>query len=269
LPVNYQELGGAGKNYATHDLINVHLEALFDGLGMPRELFRGSMNVEQTPGALRMFERSYEWMYQAMNGMVDFITRTVLRFMDVPEMKVRLKRPAMAYNAEWMQIKLQMAANREIPRTDVYGDMGVSDPADAAARAVMEDQEIQRRTNELAIKFEKEKTQGSMADIAMAAAEQAVPQQGGGASGAATPGQGGLDYAVDSGADPLQIQQRAQDIASQWLQMHSQQPNSHRKEMQRCEAINPTLYAAAKQEMEQMRSQAESQGRQSAGQPVQ
>jgi hypothetical protein len=74
---------------------------------------------------------------------------------------------------------------------------------------------------------------------------------------------------VDSGADPLQIQQRAQDIASQWLQMHSQQPNSHRKEMQRCEAINPTLYAAAKQEMEQMRSQAESQGRQSAGQPVQ
>ena len=34
--------------------------------------------------------------------------------------------------------------------------------------------EIQRRTNELAIKFEKEKTQGSMADVAMAAAEQAV-----------------------------------------------------------------------------------------------
>lgn len=270
LPVNYQELGGAGKNYATHDLINVHLEALFDGLGMPRELFRGSMNIEQTPNALRMFERSYEWLYQALNGMVDFIARTVLRFMDVPEMQVRLKRPSIAHNAEWMQLKLQMAANREIPRADVYGDMGVTDPADSAVRAAMEDQEIQRRTNELAIKFEKEKTQGSMADVAMAAAEQAVQMSGGGAppSGAA-PSQGGLDYAVDVGADPLQIQQRAQDIASQWLQMHSQQPNSHRTEMQRCEAINPTLYAAAKQAMEKMRSQAESQGRQSAGQPAQ
>jgi hypothetical protein len=271
LPVNYQELGGAGKNYATHDLINVHLEALFDGLGMPRELFRGSMGIEQTPNALRMFERSYEWLYQSLNGMVDFIARTVLRFMDVPEMQVRLKRPSMAYNAEWMQLKLQLAANREIPRDDVYGDMGINDPADSAVRAAMEDQEIQRRTNELAIKFEKEKTQGSMADVAMAAAEQSVASVGGGGapSGGSAPSQGGLDYAVDVGADPLQIQQRAQDIASQWLQMHSQQPNSHRTEMQRCEAINPTLHAAAKQAMEKMRSQAESQGRQSAGQPAQ
>jgi hypothetical protein len=188
--------------------------------------------------------------------------------MDVRDMKISLKRPSMAYNAEWMQLKLQMAANREIPRADVYGEMGISDPAGAAVRAAREDQDIQRRTNELAIKFEKEKTQGSMADVAMAAAEQSV-QQGGGApapGGAPAGGGGGLDYSVDVGADPLQIQQRAQEIASQWLQMHAQQPNSHRKEMQNAEAINPTLYAAAKQAMEKMRSQAESQGRQSAGQ---
>jgi hypothetical protein len=268
LPVNYQEFSGNGKNFATHDLVNIHIEALFDGLGMPRELFRGTMTIEQSPGALRMFERSYEWLYQSLDGMVDFITRTATRFMDVRDMKISLKRPSMAYNAEWMQLKLQMAANREIPRADVYGEMGISDPAGAAVRAAREDQDIQRRTNELAIKFEKEKTQGSMADVAMAAAEQSV-QQGGGApapGGAPAGGGGGLDYSVDVGADPLQIQQRAQDIASQWLQMHAQQPNSHRKEMQNAEAINPTLYAAAKQAMEKMRSQAESQGRQSAGQ---
>ena len=269
LPVNYQEFGGNGKQFATHDLIDVHIEALFDGLGMPRELFRGTMNLEQTPGMLKMFERSYEWLYQALNGMVDFVARTAQRFMDVREMEARLKRPTMAYNAEWMQLKLQMAANREIPRADVYGDMGINDPAAAAVRAAQEDQDIQRQTSELAIKFEKEKTQGSMADVAMAAAEQAVPQGGGapGAAPGAPPGQGGLDYAVDAGADPLQIQQRAQDIASQWLQMHGQAPNSHRKEMQNCEAINPTLFAAAKEAMSKMRGQAESQGRAQAGQP--
>ena len=272
LPVNYQEFGGNGKNFATHDLINVHIEALFDGLGMPRELFRGSMTLDQSPGMMKMFERSYEWLYQSLNGMVDFVARTTQRFMDVNEMQVRLKRPSMAYNAEWMQLKLQMAANREIPRADVYGEMGINDPAGAAARAVQEDQDIQRKTNELAIKFEKEKTQGSMADLAMAAAEQSVAAAGsapGGApSGGASSG-GGLDYAVDAGSDPLQIQQRAQDIASQWLQMHAQAPNSHRKEMQNCEAINPTLHAAAKQAMSKMRGEAESQGRQSAGQPQQ
>lgn len=269
LPVNYQEFGGNGKNFAPYDLLNANLEALFDGMGMPRELFRGTMSLEQSPGALRMFEKSYEWLYQSLNGMVDFIARTAQRFMDVREMTVRLKRPTTAYSAEFMQLRLQMAANREIPRADVYGDMGISDPAQAAVRAAMEDQEIQRRTNELAIKFEKEKTQGSMADIAMMAAEQAVqqgaPQGGGAPSGGA--GGAGLDYSVDVGADPLQIQQRAQEIAATWLQMHAQQPNSHRKEMQNAEAINPTLFAAAKQAMAEMRSQAESQGRAAAGQP--
>jgi hypothetical protein len=75
-----------------------------------------------------------------------------------------------------------------------------------------------------------------------------------------------LDYAVDTNADPTMVQQRAQEIAQQWIQMHTQQPNSHRKEMLRAEAINPTLYAAAKDAMEKMRAQAGSQGRAQVGQ---
>ena len=223
------------------------------------------------PISIRMFERSYEWLFQMLDGLLKFISSTVQRAMDTDELEVRLKRPVMAYDAEWMNIKMQLAANREVPRGDVYPEMGITDPEDAAVRAMLEDQEIERRTSEASIKFEKEKAQGSMADIAMMAAEQGTQSAapaGDPSAGGAAPAGGNLDYSVDTGADPLQIQQRAQDIATQWLRMHTQQPNSHRKEMQRCEATNPTLYAAAKEAMEKMRSQAASQGRASIGQQL-
>jgi hypothetical protein len=155
---------------------------------------------------------------------------------------------------------MQLAANREIPRADVYPDVGVPDPENAARRAVEEDQEIQRSSQELAAEYEKERTQGSMADIAMMAAEQGMQQVPQGGGGAPLVG-GGMDYVPNAGDDPSTVQARAQDIAAQWIQMHAEQPNSHRKEMQAAEAINPTLYAAAKDAMEKMRAGAASQGR--------
>jgi hypothetical protein len=268
-PIQMQTFEGGGKGMVLYDVVEAYTEALFDGLGFPRELFRGSINVDQLPNAVRMFERHYEWLYVELDGMLKFVSRTVQRSFESREMEVRLKRPAMAYNAEWMQLRMQLAANREIPRKDVYPDIGVTDPEAANIRAIQEDQEIQRGAEDLAKNYEKERTQGSMADLAMAAAEQSMQAtQGGGGAAAGAPAGGGapLDYAVDPSADPTMVQQRAQDIASQWLQMHAQQPNSHRKEMQRAEAINPTLYAAAKVAMDKIRGQGESQGRAQAGQ---
>ena len=269
-PVNLQEFSGNGKSMVMYEVVEAYTNALFDGLGFPRELFRGSINVEQLPNAIRMFERHYEWLYDALDGLLKFIARTVQRAFESEEMEVRLKRPAMAYNAEWMQLRMQLAANREIPRKDVYPDIGVTDPEAANLRAIEEDQEIQRGAEELGKNYEKERTQGSMADLAMAAAEQSMQAAagGGGAAAGGAPAAPGaaLDYAVDPSSDPTMVQQRAQEIASQWIQMHEQQPNSHRKEMQRAEAINPTLYAAAKDAMEKMRAGAASQGRAQTGQ---
>jgi hypothetical protein len=256
--LNMREFGGQGRNMVLHDVVETYTNSLFDGLGFPRELFRGSMQVSQMPNAVRMFERHYEWLYGALDGMVKFVARTVQRAFESEEMEVRLKRPAMAYDAEWMNIRMQLAANREIPRADVYPDIGVNDPESAATRAIEEDQEIQRVSADLAQAFEKERTQGSMADLAMAAAEQGMQQQG---AGGQAGGGGPMDYAPSAGDDPSMVQQRAQEIAANWIRMHAESPHSHRKEMQAAEAINPTLYAAAKDAMEKMRSGAASQGR--------
>jgi hypothetical protein len=271
IPANYQEYGGNGKGMVMFDVVEAYTDALFDGLGFPRELYRGSLNPEQLPNSIRMFERHYEWLYQALDGMLRFVARTVQRAFDADEVGLRLKRPAMAYNAEWMQLRMQMAANREIPRGDVYPEIGIRDPVAASVAAIEEDQNIQREAEEMAANYEKERAQGSMADIAIALAEQHGQQQPegeapAGGAGGAPPAGGGLDYSIDTDSNPSVIQQRAEEIAVNWLRMHAEMPNSHRKEMQRAEAINPTLYAAASKAMENMRSQAASQGRAQVGQ---
>lgn len=266
-PVQMSEFDGKGAPMVLKDVIQAYTEQLFDGLGMPLELYRGTLNLNQLPNSARVFERSYEWLYEAMNGLTAFIGRVLIRALDLPTgMRVSLRRPSVAYNAEWMQLKMQLAANREIPRGNLYRDIGIDDPVRAAEEAAEEDQEIRRRLAEKATAFEKEQTQGSMADVAMMAADQGMQQAG--AAGAPAPGAapapGGMDYAPNPADDPTQVMQRANELAMQWLQMHAQQPNSHRKEMQRCEATNPTLFAAAKRAMDKIRQQGESQGRAAA-----
>lgn len=257
-PINIQEGRGDGKNYALHELVAFHSDALFDGLGYPQELFRGSLNVQQIPTALRLFERSYEWLYQAMLGAVRFISTKIQAAMDLSPIEVSIKRPALAHSVEARQLLMQLAANGEIPREVVYSELGIPDVVEAVRKRILEEQAIKTLTTEMGAKFEKSITSGSMADLTMMAEEQGVAQQAGGGGGGAAPSG---DYAVNPGDDPLSIQERAQQIATDWLQMHQQQPNSHKKEMARCEATNPTLYAAAKQAMEDMRSQGAASGR--------
>lgn len=259
--VNIQRFGGEGKQFAMHELVAFHSDALFDGLGYPQELFRGSLNIQQVPTALKLFERTYEWLHQCILGAVRFIAAKVQDAMDLSSLDVVIKRPALAHSVEARQLLMQLAANGEIPREVVYGELGIPDVVEAVRKRIMEEQGIQRVTAEMGAKFDKEKNTGSMADITMMAAEQGAavggaPPQGGGAAGGAS-----LDYTVDTNADPLNIQERAQGIAQSWLELHAQQPNSHKREMTKCEATNPTLYASAKQAMEKMRGQAGSAGR--------
>ncbi len=262
-PINYQQHGGNGKQFVLHELVALHSDALFDGLGYPQELFRGSLNVEQIPTALKLFERSYEWLYQAVLGAAKFIAAKVQNAMDLSPIDVIIKRPALAHSIEARQLLMQLAANGEIPREIVYTELGIPDVVEAVRKRILEEQGIQRVTHEMGAKFEKEKTTGSMADVTMMAAEQGQAMGGGAppAGGAPAPGGGALDYSVDPSSDIMGIQERAQSVATTWLEMHTQKPNSHKKEMQKCEATNPTLYAAAKDAMEKMRSQGASAGR--------
>jgi hypothetical protein len=90
----------------------------------------------------------------------------------------------------------------------------------------------------------------------------AEQQQGGGGMGSSPAG----SY-VGGGAEmnPLDIQNKATELAQQWLQLPV---GERQKQMANVRTSNPNLHAMAKQKMEELRSQAESQGRDSLSQPT-
>jgi hypothetical protein len=91
-------------------------------------------------------------------------------------------------------------------------------------------------------------------------AQQAQQGVGGGSSPAGMEGMGG-----GGDMNPLDIQNKAAELAQQWLQLPV---GERQKQMAAVRTSNPNLHAMAKQKMEEMRSQAESQGRQSLSQPA-
>lgn len=259
--IKYQEFGAEGKNLAPKDLIEYQTNDMLDAMGYPAELHRATLQVQQIPTTLRMFENSFHFLYRHFDGFTKWVTRQCLSYLGREQIGIGLQLPRMADDLEARHIYLQLAAADEIPREVAYKPFGIKDPKDAVKRRMQENIEIQEEKMKLESDFERKQTLGSMDAILGAEAEAAAagsdPSQGGMApQDAAGAQQGGLT--------PLDIQQQAMEKAQQLVQMDQGQVQ---RELSNLKSSNPTLHALVKEMMEQIRSDAASQGRASLKQP--
>lgn len=256
-PVSYQEFGAQGKSLAPKELVEYHNNVLLDAMGYPAELFKGSLQVQQIPTAVRLFENSFHFVHQGFDRIVKWVSGRICDYVGQQRLETSLQLPRLADDLERQRVYMQLAAGAEIPRSVAYGPFGIKDPVEAAKQRAQEDIEIQKEQMKLQADFQRQQQMGSMDNIL---AQQA--QQGGvaGSSPAGMEGTGGGDS-----MNPLDIQNKAAEMAQQWLQMPV---GERQKQMSAVRTSNPNLHAMAKQKMEEMRSQAESQGRQALSQPA-
>jgi hypothetical protein len=256
-PVSYQEFGAQGKNLAPKDLVEYHNNVLLDSMGYPAELFRGSLQVQQIPTAVRLFENSFHFIHQGFDRIVKWVSGRICDYIGQQRLETSLQLPRLADDLERQRVYMQLAAGAEIPRSIAYGPFGIKDPVEAAKQRAQEDIEIQKEQMKLQSDFQRQQQLGSMDSIL---AQQAQQSGGGGSSPA------GMEGAAGGGdMNPLDIQNKAAELAQQWLQLPV---GERQKQMAAVRTSNPNLHAMAKQKMEEMRSQAESQGRQALSQPM-
>jgi len=254
-PVSYQEFGAQGKSLAPKELVEYHNNVLLDSMGYPAELFKGSLQVQQIPTAVRLFENSFHFIHQGFARIVKWAAIRICDYIGQQRLEASLQLPRLADDLERQRVYMQLAAGAEIPRSVAYGPFGIKDPVEAAKQRAQEDIEIQKEQMKLQSDFQRQQQMGSMDNIL---SQQA--QQGGGSSPA------GIEGAAGGGdMNPLDIQNKAAELAQQWLQMPV---GERQKQMAAVRTSNPNLHAMAKQKMEEMRSQAESQGRQALSQPM-
>ena len=254
-PINYQEFGAEGKQLTPKDLIEFQTNDMLDGMGYPAELFRGSLQVQQVPTAIRLFENNFHFLHRNFDNFLRWVTRKVLDYLGREQIGVSLQLPSIADDLEERNIYLQLAAGGEISRAKAYKPFNIKDPVEEAKERMQEDIEIQREQQKLQQDFQREMEQGS-ADKIIAGQMQGQPAgpSPGGAPGSAGPGT----------TTPLDIMSQAQEQAQKLLAVQSDGERS--KLLQQLKASNPNLHAMVKQFMEEARAQGASQGRAAVGQ---
>lgn len=261
-PVNYQEFGAEGKNLTPKDLIEFQTNDMLDAMGYPAELHRGTLVVQQIPTALRLFQNSFYFIHRGFDNYLKWVVKRILDYLGREQMSIDLQLPSMADDLEARNIYLQLAAGAEIPRDIAYKPFGIDDPVGAIKRRMEEDIDIQRTQAKLQKDFEREQTVGSMDDVLNQQAQAQAEQEGGQAG--STPTQSSGD---EEGVSPLDRENQAKEKAQQLVQEQDQ--GLVNKELSNLKASNPQMHAMVKEFMEQIRRDAESQGRASLKQPQQ
>jgi hypothetical protein len=237
------------------DMIESHNANLLDSIGLPMELYKGTLNVQSMPTALRLFESSWYMVYWHLNSIVRWVANTVCDYTRRQRMGVRLARPSMADNLEEKNIYMQLSAGGEISRQRAYASLNIEEPVEEIKRRMREDMDIERIKNKMQIEAQQEQMLAALGNTGQNGEDSGAPQAG-------TYGSPPGGVAVT----PMRVMEDAAQRADQLLQIEDD--GQRAKLLDQLRNTDQNLYYAVKGIMEDKRRQAGSQGRASVGQMV-
>ena len=256
-PVTMVQAGGDAHALVQSANIEYHTNALMDAIGTPVELYKGTVEIQNMPSAFRLFESQHQFYYYSFNKVIRWTADAIQDVRGAARMQTRLSRSQMADQLEDRGIYMQLMAGGQLSYERGMGSVNVQDPMEEFKKRTAEDLERMKLQQDAQKQYEQQQQQGALQD---------APQQPGAAPTAGygnAPGAGG----AGPGATPLDIEQKAAELAESWVQI--QDKGERAKAMASVRATDPSLEAYAQRKLEQMRSAGASQGRKSVGQPQQ
>jgi hypothetical protein len=264
-PVQYQALGGDANNLAPRDLIDQGVEMLLNNVGVPVELYKGSLQIQSAPAALRLFESQWSHLVHVLNGYLNFILKRVGLIQSWERVSCKLQKVTHADDLQRQMSKLQLMMGGQISKETGLATIGVKF------------REETRRMNDEAVfeAEEQEKSQKEMEQRATMSQMAQPPQQGmPPAPGAPPAGPGGAPMDPSQGTayagaiagqpsvpgkpqTPEEYQAKAQTLAQQILSMPESQKDS---ELIQLKKSDPTMHSLVTSQIDDIRRQARTAG---------
>lgn len=263
-PVNFQMFGADANKLAPRDLLDQAMETLLNDAGTPIELYNGSLQMQNTPVALRLFESTWRHLVYDSNMFLQWLVKQVGQHMSWETVEAELKRVTIADNLEQQMIAAQLMMQNQLSGTTVFGDLGYDwrEEQNNLAEEATYQAKLQSRTQEEMEQdgFAQQIAKGQMGgDPAAQGGGAAAAGGGGGAMGAAmgTPMQGPVTaYLASMGPNtpqtPTDMMAVADSLAQQLMGMPESMKDS---ELRRLSQGNPVLHSIVKKRMEQMREE--------------
>lgn len=269
-PVTYQALGGDASQLAPKDLIDQGLDTLLKCIGMPVELFNGTLTMQAAPAALRVFEANWSHLPHNLNRFLGHLADQVAKIKSWEPAAVTLTRVTHADDLNRQMAKLQLMMGGQISKSTGLKSVGLD--YDEETKRTLEEQRIYAEEQ---AKMQKEMEQSQQMDTLT----QSDPMMGGvgnagaGATGGApaggAPGQPGAppnpvdqflmqrQNSPNIPRTPDDLQAQAQLIAQQLLTLPESQKDSQLIKLKRAD---PTMHALVKSIINDIRQQAQQQG---------
>jgi hypothetical protein len=286
-PVEYQALGGDAKDLAPKELLDQGMDTLLSAIGIPPELYRGSLTMQSAPAALRVFEATWSHLIHNLNRFLNKLCERVSQLMEWEPVTARLQRVTHADDLNRQMAKLQLMMGGQISQTTGLKTVGLEFAEEQRRKleeeriSAEETQNMQEELEQAAQMDEMAMPQGQapqgLAPPAAATGAQQIPQFQG--MPGAMPG-GGMPPVQPAGAAPMgppnAMQQfgaamgtqpadtpeamvaKAQTIAQQLIAYPEAQRSSALIQLKRSDS---TLHALVRSQLDEMRQAAELQGR--------
>jgi len=251
-PLNYQQLGGDASKLVPTELIEKAKHDILNALNIPVEMFEMTFQQQAAGPMLRMFENAWSTVPINYNRLLSHIGKVVGSILGLPEAKISLIPITFSDDIERKQVIGQLVSANSIARSELLKLYNFD----------FEDQLRKKREEERIAKDidEEEKERDAVANIE----NQNIMSVLQGNQPAQAPGQGGIaQQAGAGGGTPQDALERAQQLAQQLFPLDGAQ---RRTELQQIKAQDQDLWASVKAQLEQMTSQAGSQGVQGAKQ---
>lgn len=274
-PLEYQALGGEGNQLTSHELLDQAHDEMLNAIGIPAEMYRGTITAQAAPTALRLFQQTWMHLSYGFNRFINWVLETLAVNFHWEPAKGKLQPVTMADDLDRRNVLLQLMAGNLVSKELAFRTLG------ADVREEMERMLNEQRTEQsLAQKFQEEMQQKQemeaiikqpayavavgpamqSAQAAMAQAQGAPPGAAAGAAGAAPAG-AMPPMPMGAGGGPVTPDQKmveAEQMAQQLVIM----PELQRKQMlAQIRKSDETLHALVTAKLEQLRRSAASQGK--------
>lgn len=272
-PVNYQALGGDASQLAPKDLMDQGMQTLLNCIGVPMELFNGSLTLQAAPAALRLFEANWSHLPHNLNRFLKNLGATLSRVMQWEPVSVKLMRVTHADDLNRQMAKLQLMQGQMISKSTGLKSVGLD--YEEETKRMLEEERIYAEEQE---RMQKEMEQAqSMKDISQqtqmmggvgntGAGATGMPAQGGAVPQPGMPGAGGspVDQFMMQRTNspnvprtPEDLQTQAQLLANQILSLPESQKDS---ELIKLKRSDQTMHALVSSIIDDIRQQAKTQG---------
>ena len=250
-PIEYQAMGGEVR-LTSADLLGQAMDEQLNAIGIPADLYKGTLQLQTMPTALRLFQQTWPQLVSAFNGWLEWMMAAICTHMnwDKPE-SVRLEPVTTADDVELRQMWLQLSSANLISKRTAFAPWHL-DPVEERRKVLEEESEFKSLEDSMTRDMQQRQLSQEYADT-------------GGGAGGMMPGAGGMP-AMGSGTDstigmtPDELNAQAQEMAARLVRIPDDL--TRKRELRAIREQAPVLHSLVIANMGKERYNAGAAGRQ-------